>query len=72
MGGPFSKGGHALNPRGEFYSEKNIRERLTMCDFMDALRGSGICTGGPSAFSRADRQNFASQMDRFLSKNIKA
>jgi len=43
-----------------------------MCDFMDALRGSGICTGGPSAFSRADRQNFASQMDRFLSKNIKA
>ena len=32
------KGGHALNPRGEFYTTENIRERLTMRNFMDELR----------------------------------
>ncbi|MDD5242243.1 MAG: YaiI/YqxD family protein [Sulfuricella sp.] len=66
-----AKGGHVLNPRGEFYSEENIRERLTMRNFMDELRGSGVNTGGPSAFSQADRQNFANQLDRFLTKNMK-
>ena len=29
------KGGHALNPRGEFYSAENIKERLSMRDFME-------------------------------------
>lgn len=65
-----AKGGHVLNPRGEFYSEENIRERLTMRNFMDELRGSGVNTGGPAAFSQADRQNFANQLDRFLTKNM--
>jgi uncharacterized protein len=60
------KGGHALNPRGEFYSEKNIRELLSMRDFMSGLRESGVQTGGPAAISQADRQNFANQLDRFL------
>lgn len=64
-----AKGGHVLNPRGEFYSEENIRERLTMRNFMDELRGSGVNTGGPAAFSQSDRQNFANQLDRFLTKN---
>ncbi|MCE5180654.1 MAG: YaiI/YqxD family protein [Betaproteobacteria bacterium] len=66
-----AKGGHVLNPRGEFYSEENIRERLTMRNFMDELRGSGVNTGGPAAFSQSDRQNFANQLDRFLTKNMK-
>ena len=62
------KGGHALNPRGEFYSEKNIRELLSMRDFMAGLRESGVQTGGPAAISHGDRQNFANQLDRFLAK----
>ena len=41
------RGGHALDPRGELYSSETIRERLTMRDFMDELRGSGVQTGGP-------------------------
>ena len=62
------KGGHALNPRGEFYSHENIREVLNLRDFMDGLRGSGVQTGGPPALSLADRQAFANQLDRFLAK----
>jgi uncharacterized protein YaiI (UPF0178 family) len=60
------KGGHALNPRGEFYSRENIRQLLDMRNFMDTLRSSGVDTGGPPAFSHADRQAFANQLDRFL------
>ena len=60
------KGGHALNPRGELYSAENIRELLDMRNFMDTLRSSGIETGGPAAFSHADRQAFANRLDRFL------
>jgi uncharacterized protein YaiI (UPF0178 family) len=62
------KGGLALNPRGELYTEDNIRQRLNMRDFMDTLRGSGVDTGGPAAFSQADRQAFANQLDRLLAK----
>jgi uncharacterized protein YaiI (UPF0178 family) len=62
------RGGHALNPRGEFYTADSIRERLTMRNFMDGLRASGVDTGGPSAFSPADRQAFANQLDRFLAR----
>ena len=62
------KGGHALNPRGEFYSKENIGERLARRNFMDELRSSGIETGGPAVFSKSDRQAFANQLDRFLAK----
>ncbi len=64
-----AKGGHALNPRGMFYTADNIKERLVMRDLMDQLRGSGIQSGGPSALSQADRQAFANQLDRFLQQN---
>lgn len=66
-----AKGGHALNPRGEFYTPDTIRERLNMRDFMDTLRSSGVETGGPASFSQNDRKAFASQLDRFLAKNRK-
>ena len=60
--------GFALNPRGEFYTRDNIRERLTMRNFMEELRGSGVDISGPSSFSQSDRQAFAAQLDRFLSR----
>jgi uncharacterized protein YaiI (UPF0178 family) len=62
------RGGHALNPRGEFYTRDTIAEKLTMRNFMDVLRGSGVETGGPPVFSHADRRDFANQLDRFLAR----
>lgn len=61
-----TKGAAALNPRGELYTEATIRERLTMRDFMDTLRASGIQTGGPDSLSQRDRQQFAAQLDKWL------
>lgn len=63
-----AKGGHALNPRGEFYSAETISQLLTLRNFMDELRGSGVQTGGPAALSNSDRQMFANQLDKFLTQ----
>ena len=66
--GVIERGAHALNPRGELYSKENIRQMLDLRNFMDTLRGSGVDTGGPPAFSQANRQAFANQIDRLLAK----
>lgn len=61
-------GAHALNPRGELYTTDNIRERLSLRNFMDELRGSGVVTGGPAVLGPRDRQAFANALDSFLAK----
>ena len=63
---------HALNPRGELYTAANIAERLSMRNFLEELRSSGVQTGGPNAFSQADRQAFGGALDRFLAKALRA
>jgi uncharacterized protein YaiI (UPF0178 family) len=63
------KGGHALSPRGEMHTTENIRARLNMRDFLDTMRSSGVeMGGGPAAFSQRDKQAFANELDRFLTK----
>ncbi|MGA8706970.1 MAG: YaiI/YqxD family protein [Steroidobacteraceae bacterium] len=66
-----AKGGEALNPRGERYSPDTIRGVLTMRDFMDTMRASGNVGGGPPALTQADRNAFASHLDKWLSKQSK-
>jgi uncharacterized protein len=65
------KGGQALSPRGEVYSTDNIKSRLSMRDFMDTLRSSGVDTGGPSALSQHDRKSFADELDKHLNTFLK-
>jgi len=65
------KGALALNPRGELYTESNIKQRLNMRDFMDTLRSSGIHTGGAAPISQGDRQAFANNLDKILAKHAK-
>jgi hypothetical protein len=63
-----ARGAFALDPRGELYTEATIGERLSMRNFMNDLRSSGIDTGGPAVLSRKDRQAFANNLDRFLAQ----
>jgi uncharacterized protein YaiI (UPF0178 family) len=63
-----ARGCLALNPRGELYTEDNIRQRLNMRDFMDTLRSSGVDTGGSAPMSQAERMAFANQLDRLLAR----
>jgi hypothetical protein len=62
------KGGHALNPRGTFYTEENIHEILAMRNLMDELRNSGEITGGPAALGSKEKQAFANRLDSFLTR----
>lgn len=60
------KGAIALSARGERYTSANIRAKLTMRDFMDTMRGSGLHTGGPPPLKQTDRKAFADQLDKWL------
>ena len=64
-----ARGAHALDPRGELYSEDNVRERLAIRNLMQDLRATGELIGGPAPFGPADRQRFANHLDRFLTKH---
>lgn len=66
------KGGCALNPRGTLYTAENVREALSLRNFMAELRGSGVETGGPQTFGAGDRQAFANQLDRWLAQQTRA
>lgn len=60
-----------LDPRGERYTEANVRERLSIRDFMDSLRSTGVQTGGPSGYGAADKRAFANALDRTLTAKRK-
>ena len=65
------KKGIAINVRGELYTEENIRERLSVRDFMKELRDSGLETGGPASFGPKDKENFTNSLNRILTKLVK-
>lgn len=60
------KGAQVITPRGEKFDRGTIKAKLTMRDFMDTMRASGVHTGGPATLSPADRQTFANQLDQLL------
>ncbi len=62
------KGGQAISPRGEHYTPSNIKARLSMRDFMDTLRSSGVDTGGPAALNQNDRQAFANLLNKLVTR----
>jgi|TARA_B100000315_G_C14191042_1_gene413350 hypothetical protein len=65
------KGAVALDPRGELYSEENVRERLSIRNFMHELRAGGLISGGPPPMKETDHKKFATALDRLLTKKMK-
>lgn len=59
----------ALNPRGWLYTEDNIKQQLSMRNFMDSLRSAGMNTGGPKTLHPKDIQAFANHLDRIITQN---
>ncbi len=62
------KGAQVISPKGVLFTTDNIKQRLTMRNFMEELRSSGEKLAGPAAFSQTDLRNFANQLDRLLAK----
>ena len=66
------KGGIALSPRGELHTRENIGAKLNMRVFMDTMRSSGVeMGGGPAAYGQRDKQAFANNLDRLLTRHAK-
>lgn len=61
-----------IGSRGELFDEKNIYQRLATRDLMEQLRLSGMETAGPKPFQQKDVQAFANQLDRTLTKRLRA
>lgn len=64
-------GAEALDPRGHLYDANTIGERLAMRHLLDELRGGGLISGGPSQYGSRERQAFANQLDRWLTKALR-
>jgi len=64
------KKAHAIDHRGELYSIENIKQYLTMRNFMQEMRDAGEMTGGPKAFGEKDARSFANQFNAFLGKRF--
>lgn len=65
------KGATGLNPRGELYTEDNVKGLLRMRNLMEELRSGGLAQGGPAPLGPKDKQEFTNQLDRFLTKHAK-
>ena len=65
------KGGFALDPRGRLHTARNIKDRLSMRNLMEDLRGAGMITGGPAPFNQKNIQVFTDQLDRFLTRHCR-
>ncbi len=58
----------ALSSRGLLYSDKNIKQMVTMRNLYESLRSSGMIHGGPSQLSPKDIQLFSNQLDKIITK----
>lgn len=65
------KGAHVITPRGQRFTRDTIKGRLAKRDFMSEMRSSGVDTGGPPPFGLKDKETFANQLDRFLTKALR-
>lgn len=63
-----AQGVPALNPRGELYTEHNVRERLALRNLKEELRAMGSLSGGPAPYRDRDKQAFANGLDRWLAR----
>lgn len=60
----------ALTPRGKLFTESNIKQALAMRDFHTSLRENGLQQSGEDKISATDIRQFASQLDKILSRSI--
>ena len=61
-----------IDPRGEEYTVESIGERLSVRNFMDGLRSTGVETGGHAAYGPREKQAFANTLDRALTRATRA
>lgn len=64
------KNAHAIDHRGELYTQDNIKEYLAYRNLMQELRDAGELTKGPKPFDKKDAQKFANTLNSFIQKYV--
>ena len=64
-----AKGAQVLQPHGRVLDEENVDEVLSLRNFKDELRSSGVETGGPPPFGAQQKNKFSNALDRWLTRN---
>ena len=62
------KGITVIDPRGDEYTAESIGERLSVRNFMEGLRSTGVDTGGHATYGPKEKQRFANALDRALTR----
>lgn len=57
-----------VNDRGDLYTRENVRERLSIRDFMYELRNNGLVSDRDSRYGRQEAKRFADALDRELTR----
>jgi uncharacterized protein YaiI (UPF0178 family) len=60
-----------ISVHGTLFTPENIRERLSIRNFMQEVRDTGGHTSGPRPFGNRDKEAFANALDKQLSKLLK-
>jgi hypothetical protein len=60
-----------LNDRGNVYTGENVRERLSIRDFMAELRGGGVYESSGRTYSSREVRAFANAFDRELTRRLR-
>ena len=61
-------GAEALHPTGRLFTPDNIGSALASRSIGEHLRSMGEITGGPRAFTRADRSQFLQELDAAVTR----
>ena len=65
-----TKKAHAIDHRGGIFTTENIKQYLTMRNFMQEIRDCGEQTKGPAPLNKKDAHEFANRLDRFLTRQV--
>lgn len=60
----------ALNPKGVLYTEKNIKQVLTIRNMNESLRSSGLIVHGPGQLNAKEIQLFSNHLDRIITQSL--
>ena len=63
-----TKKAYVINHSGKLFDEDNVKQALAIRDLMQSIRDTGEITKGQSPFSKKHAQQFANQLNRFLSR----
>ncbi len=65
------RGAAGIDPRGQLFTEDNVKEKLATRNLMTSLRDGGMIGGGPPPYKPKDKSKFASSLDQLVTRLMK-